>query len=131
MSPSPEDAFQIAHDAYIYGLPMVENYRVMYSNAVKAGLGYNRLTGTAALYTPANHEVPTPNNDTAYSKTWVDLRAEPMVLTVPPIPERRYYSFQIIDYFTNVIGYVGTRATGPRAGSYLFVGPGWTGSKRA
>lgn len=129
MSISADDARAIAQQAYVYGLPMVENYRVMYTNAIAKGLGYNRLVGQARLYTPQDRVVPTPNNDTAYSNSWVDMRREPMVLTIPKIPPERYFSFQIVDYFTNVVDYIGTRGHDLEGGSYLFVGPDWDGEK--
>lgn len=129
MSISSDTAKAIAQQAYIYGLPMVENYRVMYTNAIAKGLGYNRLTGQARLYTPTDRVVPTPNNDTAYSNSWVDIRQEPMVLTIPDVPPERYFSFQIVDYFTNVVDYIGTRGKDFGGGSYLFVGPNWNGKE--
>ena len=58
-----------------------------------------------------------------------DLRAQPMVLSVPAISDNRYYSWQLIDLFTHNIGYIGTRATGFQAGKYLIAGPNWSGKK--
>ena len=34
----------------------------------------------------------TPNSDTPYSFAWLDLRAEPMVISVPAVDPKRYYS---------------------------------------
>lgn len=49
-----------------------------------------------------------PNNDTLYSTVILDLRAEPFVLSVPAVPEDRYYSFQLIDMYTHNFVYVGS-----------------------
>jgi hypothetical protein len=57
----------------------------------------------------------------------LDLRAEPMVLTVPRIDQDRYFSIQLIDLYTYNFGYIGSRATGNDGGSFLIAGPGWTG----
>jgi len=62
---------------------------------------------------------------------WLDLRAEPMVISVPAVPKGRYYSVQLVDGNAYNYGYIGSRATGPDAGSYLVVGPDWTGQTPA
>jgi hypothetical protein len=69
----------------------------------------------------------TPNSDTPYSMAWLDLRAEPIVLSVPAVPKSRYYSVQLCDGNTFNYGYIGSRATGSGAGDYLVVGPDWKG----
>src|SRR5471032_3370187 len=80
----------IAEEAYIYGLPIVMNYGVMYSYAVdKASPQYkapfNQLHNIARVFTPEDKAVVTANSDTPYSFAWLDLRAEPMVLSVPSV----------------------------------------------
>ena len=57
----------------------------------------------------------------------MDLRAEPLVLTVPAIEKERYFSVQLIDYYTFNFDYIGTRTTGNGGGSFLLAGPGWKG----
>jgi hypothetical protein len=57
----------------------------------------------------------------------MDLRAEPMVLTVPPIEKERYFSIQLIDAYTFNFDYIGSRATGNEGGSYMIAGPNWKG----
>ena len=57
----------------------------------------------------------------------MDLRAEPMVLTVPPIEKERYFSVQLIDAYTFNFAYIGSRTTGNDGGSFLVAGPGWKG----
>ena len=51
----------------------------------------------------------TPNSDTPYSFLWLDLRAEPVVITVLKIESGRYHSGQLIDLRTFNFAYVGTR----------------------
>jgi hypothetical protein len=48
------------------------------------------------------------------------------VLQVPAITDR-YYVWQFVDLFGTNPHFIGSRATGPKAGTYLAVGPGWTG----
>jgi len=60
---------------------------------------------------------------------WLDLRAEPMVISVPAVPKERYYSVQFVDGNAYNYGYIGSRATGVDPGSYLVVGPDWKDEK--
>jgi hypothetical protein len=57
-----------------------------------------------------------------YSMVGADLRAEPLVLTVPPIEPARYYSLQFIDVCTYNFAYAGSRTTGNGGGNYLLAG---------
>jgi hypothetical protein len=58
----------------------------------------------------------------------MDLRAEPIVLTVPPIEKNRYFSIQLVDLYTHNFDYIGSRATGNDGGNFLIAGPGWKGA---
>ena len=91
--------------------------------------GWNEIHNTARVYTPADTAIQTPNSDTPYSAVGADLRAEPLVLTVPPIEQNRYYSLQFIDAYTYNFAYVGSRTTGNSGGKYLLAGPNWKGDK--
>ena len=131
---NPQDARAIAKEAYVYGFPIVDDYRVMYSYFVNRDDpeykgGWNQIHNTARVFTPADTTIQTPNSDTPYSAVGADLRAEPLVLTVPPIEQDRYYSLQFIDLFTYNIDYVGSRTTGNGGGKYLLAGPNWKGDK--
>jgi hypothetical protein len=133
---SPQDARAIAKDAYVYGFPIVDNYRVMYSYFVNKDDpeykgDWNQIHNTARVYTPADTTIQTPNSDTPYSAVGADLRTEPLVLTVPPIEQDRYYSLQFIDLYTYNFDYVGSRTTGNGGGKYLLVGPNWKGEQPA
>ena len=57
----------------------------------------------------------------------MDLRAEPIVLTVPAIEKDRYFSIQLIDAYTFNFAYIGSRTTGNDGGSFLIAGPNWKG----
>lgn len=131
---SPDEARAIAKEATIYGFPLVDNYRIQHSYFVdKSGPEYkadwNILVNNARVYTPDDKAIQTPNSDTPYSYVGADLRAEPLIFTVPNVEEGRYYSLQFIDMYTFNFAYVGSRATGNDAGHYLLAGPGWQGEK--
>jgi hypothetical protein len=131
-SVTPEEARAIAKEAYIYGFPMVDDYRIEHAYFVDTKSPeykgpWNHLVNIARVYTPADTAIQSPNSDTPYSFIGLDLRAEPMVLTVPPIEKHRYFSIQFIDAYTFNFAYIGSRATGNDGGSFLVAGPGWKG----
>ncbi|MFD0982559.1 DUF1254 domain-containing protein [Tropicimonas aquimaris] len=133
---SPDEARAIAKDAYIFGYPLVENYRIQYTYFVdQSGAEYkgpwNKVLNTARLFTPKDTTIQTPNSDTPYSMLGADLRVEPLVLGVPKIDEKRYFSLQFIDAYTFNFHYVGSRTTGNGGGTYLLAGPNWTGDTPA
>lgn len=130
--PNVFEAKDIAEEGFIYGLPLVMNYAVMQEYAVDRNSGqfkapFNEIYNMHHVATPADTAIITPNSDTPYSILWLDLRAEPMVISVPAIEKERYYSVQLIDGNTYNFGYIGTRATGTEPGDYLVVGPDWKG----
>ncbi len=125
-----------AAEGFIYGLPIVMNYAVMYDYAINRDSGqfkapFNQIANSHALFTYKDTAVVTPNSDTPYSICWMDLRAEPLVLSVPAVNPKRYYSVQLCDGNTYNYGYIGSRATGSEAGDYLVAGPGWKGEAPA
>ena len=129
--PDVWDQKDIAEEAYIYAFPMMAAYKAMYefnidrkSSQYKAP--FNRIINEARVFTPTGYAViPTPNSDTPVFHGQLDLRAEPMVLCVPEVDKGRYYSVQLTDLYTFNFGYIGSRATGNKAGCYLVAGPSW------
>jgi hypothetical protein len=124
----------IAKDAYIYGYPLVDSYRVQHSYFVDSSSpefkgAWNEIHNTSRVYTPDDKAIQTPNSDTPYSFVGADLRAEPIVLTVPAVEKGRYYSLQFIDMYTFNFAYIGSRATGNGARTYLLAGPKWKGAR--
>ena len=119
--PSVAEVKAIAEEAFIYGLPLVMNYAVMYEYAVNKGgkeykAPFNEIKNEARVFTYKDTAIITPNSDTPYSFLWLDLRAEPMVISVPAVDKKRYYSVQLIDGNTYNFGYIGSRATGNEPG---------------
>jgi hypothetical protein len=130
---TPTETKAIAEEGFIYGLPIVMNYGIMYEYAVDKNSSqykapFNQLNSMHRVATPEDTAVVTPNSDTPYSVGFMDLRAEPVVISVPAIEKSRYYSVQLCDGNTFNYGYIGTRATGPEAGDYMVVGPDWKGA---
>ncbi len=135
-APGIEETKAIAEEGFIYGLPIVMNYAVMYEYAVdKTSSQYkaqfNQINNEARVFTYKDTAIVTPNSDTPYSILWLDLRAEPMVLSVPAVERSRYYSVMLCDGNTFNYGYIGSRATGTEPGDYMVVGPDWKGETPA
>lgn len=126
------EALKSGVEAVVYGLPLV----IM-------DLTKNKLTNVAAPETsaaPVNQfanmrqfpdasfkDVVRANVDTLYSSAFLDVSAEPMVLTVPDT-HGRYYLMPMLDAWTNVFASPGKRTTGTKAGHFAVTGPGWTGT---
>src|SRR5438552_2197954 len=129
-------AKDIAEEGFIYGLPIVMNYAVMNEYAVDTKSSqfkapFNQIYNLHRVATYEDTAIITPNSDTPYSMLWADLRAEPMVLSVPAVDKKRYYSVQLTDGNTYNFGYIGSRATGSEPGNYLLAGPDWKGETPA
>ena len=132
VKPTADEAREIAREAYVYGFPLVVNYKTMYLYAINPDSPdykgpFNELSCMARLFTPEDKAIVTPNADTPYCMFWLDIRQEPVVISVPKMEPQRYYSFQLIDLYTHNFAYLGTLTTGNGAGKYMVTGPGWKG----
>jgi len=116
-----ERTFAAAAAAYAYGMPQ-EILRQTIKGYVR-----NEIVNINALATPSTQGVVSPNVDTAYSVSWIDLTAGPVVINVPNTGGH-FYTFQFMDAYTNAFAYVGSGSTGTEAGAYALVPPGWSGT---
>src|SRR4051794_33781469 len=115
-----QQAYKAGLAAYVYGYPPV-------LSALTANkLPPQTLISVNNISSPASKVIVLPNVDTAYTVANLDLKDQPFVLHVPAI-QGRYYVFELLDAYTNVIGYIGTRTTGTKAGDYALIGPNFSG----
>jgi hypothetical protein len=121
-----------ARDAVVYGLPTVDLHRILVHFALdrlspefKAPL--NAFAHARALADPTDRSIVAMNVDTPYSYAWLDLRAEPIVLTMPSFGADRYVAAELFDLYTYIVGYVSPRTNGHAGGQFLVAGPGWVG----
>jgi hypothetical protein len=126
----------IAKNAYIYAYPMIQMYGIIYAYNVNEKspeykAPFNKIANVPRVFTPADKAIVTPNSDTPYSFMTIDLRAEPIVISVPEIQKERYYSIMLLDLYTYIYDVIGSRTTGNDAGKFLIVGPGWNGETPA
>ncbi|MDX1036600.1 DUF1254 domain-containing protein [Sinorhizobium medicae] len=129
-----KEATEIARDAYVYGVPMVSDYATIYAFSINPKSPeykgpFNSVLNIARVFTPDDKGFVTPNSDTPYTFMGLDLRAEPMVITVPKMEPNRYFVFQLMDLYTFNFDYIGTRTTGNDGGTYMIAGPDWKGEE--
>jgi len=124
--------FWLATDAYIFGYPLVtmEMTRRVMTNveapgAAKAPMG--QLIKMREYPNASFRDVTAPNADTLYTTAWLDVGAEPWVLSLPDLAGR-YALFPMLDGWTDVFQVPGKRTTGTGAQAYAITGPGWTGT---
>jgi hypothetical protein len=115
----------LTREAFRFGFPVYEMARTR--SAATSLLPTNMLGHRRTLSDASSRWVTTPNNDTLYSSAWLDLRAGPVLLTMPPLPNR-YHSAAMMDVFTDNFTILGTRNQAGKGGRYAIVGPDWTGS---
>src|SRR5436190_5866086 len=101
----------IGQEAYTYGFPLVDEDRILHTLRALPGAGINRFVDVNHLGAPGDRTVVAPNSDTLYSLAELDLRDEPIVLSVPNTGGR-WYDMELVEPYTNVFGYVGQRVSG-------------------
>jgi DNA sulfur modification protein DndE len=117
--------------AATWGAPLVIMYALRYHDAVgpDAKAAPNAIWRMEDISTPELSQAAgyvTPNVNTLYGFGFLDLAAQPIILTVPD-SKGRYYMVEIVDFWTNAFAYVGGVATGYKGGKFALVGPGWKG----
>ena len=134
LTDSIPDFQNIAEEAYLYAFPMLIAYKVLLDfNVNESSSQYkgpiNTLVSEARVFTPADTVAAAVNSDTPYAFAQLDLRTEPMVITLPEMEKERYYDVQLTDMYSANYGYMGSRTTGNKTGHYLVAGPDWDGKK--
>jgi hypothetical protein len=130
--PTQTNLTQIAKDAYLYALPAVEHSRYLNSliqpALISSAPGFlTNLYSTTALSDANSTSVVSPNIDTYYSSGVLDIKYEPVIVTIPAnVTSDRYYSIQLLDIFTNA-WYISSSAN-DTAGKYLVASTDWNGT---
>jgi hypothetical protein len=118
--------------AFIYAFPLYEMARARW-NAMVNPLNPNPspVNGTPfhkrKLIDHRDRDVTTPNNDTLYSATWLDLSHTPVRIELPRITGGRYWSVAMLDIFSNNFAILGRMRDGEGPLQATVVGPGWDG----
>ena len=116
-------------EAYTYGYPLNE-FNLVRKADLKLSAPLNVLANAQQLATPAAQGVVAPNTDTLYSLAQIDLGKGPVVLKVPEMDHGlfnpRYWTFEFVEPYTNVVGYIGSRLNGSAGGTWALE---WDGAK--
>src|SRR3981189_1268243 len=75
-------------------------------------------------------DVVTPDADTLYASAWLDLRDEPIVLSLPEMTGR-YHMMPMLSGWTDVFAAPGSRTTGEDGGEVAICPPAWEGDPPA
>jgi hypothetical protein len=120
------DLDQVAAEAWLFGYPLV---LMDVTRRVTSGHGppVNTFDHMRSFPDYTFTDVASPNADTLYSLAWLDLRAEPIVLSIPDLGGR-FHTFPMASGWTDVFFSPGSRTTGEGGADYAIVGPGWTGT---
>ena len=128
-------AYNLGVQAYVFSFPWVYLTKLRYQFVAAPkpegfsgiDMAFNHFYHFRNLVTPAYQAGGSPNNDTLYSLTWLDLSKEPVILSHPDLGDR-YFTFEIASMSSDNFAYIGKRTTGGKAGNYLLAGPGWKGT---
>jgi len=127
---TPFSAGSTMEQAFTYAFPIAEMMRLRWSYledpANPARGAANEIVHGRELVDHRRRVVTTPNNDTLYSRTILDLSTGPVRIHVPDT-NGRYYSLAFYDVFSNHFATIGRRLTGTREGDFIVVGPRWRG----
>lgn len=121
--PGPEEARALGKQAYDYGFPLLELLRVRREQTsvkcpdTQGNSPVNSFSNAGGFATADEVTVVAPNTDTLYSIAHLDLRKGPVTLSHPKMG-RRYFSFELLDPYTNVIAIPGLRENGGGAASH-------------
>lgn len=128
---APPGIRAVAREAYVYGVPMLARYRQLHARNIDT-----QSTQYQGRFNQLSHhpmgvagDAGMQDADAALPCTaaTLDLRAEPVVISVPPMEPERYFVLQLVDLYAYHFAYIGSRSTGNLGGHYLVAGPDWHG----
>ena len=123
-------AYAIGMQTYITHFPLMDLYRTLWETSFDPGRGHDRTLNEwfvfDRLVDSSDDFIVSPNNDTIYLRAFFDLRAEPIVLVIPPMGDRKYW-VPISDMWHDHDANLSFDTVGPQGGAFALVAPGWQG----
>ncbi|MGF6090354.1 DUF1254 domain-containing protein [Pseudomonas sp. 18173] len=118
---------KLAEDAYIYGYSIDEAYKFFYETAVKTHTPLNRFQNIRHLADDTYVDHPTINNDTLHLQGWLDVAAEPVIISVPDMDKGRYWILHTMDMGHYTTSMIGSRTRETKGGHFMFASQDWKG----
>lgn len=118
---------KLAEDAYIYGYSIDEAYKFFYETAVKTHTPLNRFQNIRHLADDTYTDHPTINNDTLHLQGWLDVAAEPVIISVPEMDKGRYWILHTMDMGHYTTSMIGSRTRETKGGHFMFAAQDWKG----
>jgi hypothetical protein len=129
---TPAEARDLAKEAWLFGLPLVMfekqfDYGTYTTKPDGIRAPVNQFVHYRRFVDASNRTVVGFNVDNLYSLAYLDLAAEPMVLSIPKMGDR-FWLMQIIDAWNGVPAAPGSRTHGgDKPHNFLIAGPDWKG----
>ena len=125
-------AYLVGMQEYVYGFPLVmmDVTREVLTASATSGeykAPINQLARLRKYVDPDFKDVVRISVNSLWSHGFLDLDAEPMIVSVPDT-KARYTVVQGLNMWTDVFMSAGTRTNGGKAGRYLIAGPKWKGT---
>ncbi|QIA65075.1 DUF1254 domain-containing protein [Vibrio astriarenae] len=117
----------LAQLAYEYAYSIDEAYKYFYTTVVEADYPLNQFQNIRKLADDTYTAHPSINNDTLHLMGWMDLGAEPVIVTIPDHDEGRYWLFHTMNmqHFTDSA--FGSPDRGEKGGMFMYAVEGWEG----
>jgi len=124
-APVDEALKRAAAEAYVFAYPLVLMDVTREADTATTPVNTFEHDRRARDATTARGDFP--NADVLYSRAWLDLSKEPVVLSFPEAKDR-YYVMPMVDAWTNVFSSPGKRTTGAEKRDFAVVGPFYKGA---
>ena len=121
-----ERAYATGIQAALWGRPLVLYLKTLHAGLTAGAVGMNYYRKYSELKTAKDKFVNTPNNVSIDAYGAAELRAEPLVIKVPPTEGDRWYIVQVSDYFDEIVYNIGG-SKGPEPGLFLITCPDYHG----
>lgn len=128
---SKDDGYHVAYEYTVRFYPRFFSwmqFQINTENSRREGAGENvanRLTGPLGMG-PEYKVVVAINDDTIYAEAFLDVSDGPVILTIPPYPNK--YSILQLDVYGNIFSTALSSAPPSGGGVYAFVASGYSGT---
>ena len=119
---------KLAEDAYLYGYSIDEAYKFFYETAVETKTPLNRFQNIRHIADDTYTAHPTINNDTLHLMGWLDVGAEPVIVSIPDFDKGRYWILHTMDMGHYTTAMIGERTRGTKGGRFMFALKNWKGT---